>query len=139
MADEKDTKDTSTSRGTSAAPSAKTTHPESGPVSKTDGGNTLSGADRDRRRMLQGLPDEVADEYAALGVNPALDNRMGDQRPRTGALAPKPQQVPGPEVGHFGAHDDEVGDDFREQFGAAAQGDAVGMRAEGPHGRGEEA
>lgn len=42
-------------------------------------------------RQLGGVTDKAADEYAAAGVNPKLDNRTGDQRPQ--AQSPKPQQV----------------------------------------------
>lgn len=43
-------------------------------------------------RDLGGVTDAMADELAAAGVNPKLDNRIGDQRPATHAR-PKPQQV----------------------------------------------
>lgn len=75
-------------------------------------------------------------EFKKLGVNPALDNRTGDQRP---VLSPrlKPQQVPGPEVGHFAEHHEEYGDLAAEARGTV-EGEVMGMKATGPLGRNEE-
>jgi hypothetical protein len=66
-------------------------------------------------------------ELARLGVNPALDNRTGDQRPPTD-LPLKPQQV----------HGGYPGDD--SEFEDPPSGKPTDpTRAEGPHGRGPQA
>lgn len=45
----------------------------------------------DAIRRVGGTTDVAADEYAAAGVDPKLDNRTGDQRPS--APPEKPQQI----------------------------------------------
>ena len=75
-------------------------------------------------------------EFKKLGVNPALDNRTGDQRPVL-ATKLKPQQIPGPEVGHFAEHAEEYGDRAADTC-VAVEGEVLGMKATGPMGRNEE-
>lgn len=75
--------------------------------------------------------DAVPDELRELGVNPALDNRTGDQRPQAAEWPAKPQQVDGPEVGRLAEHAEKVGDTF-----TPASGDPIGAKSEGPHGLG---
>jgi len=122
--------------------------PSPGPAHAADRGNSggsgggkRSGADLDSARSsgakTGGTTEAQSEEYAALGVNPALDNRTGDQRPRAAGFAPKPQQFPGPEVGHFAEHADEVGPVFEETFGVEDDA-AAGMHSRGPHGRGDD-
>jgi hypothetical protein len=135
MADEKnDTSTTPTPTARSAADRSVKAEPKSSASSAT-------GADLDRARSsglrTGGTSEAAAEEYARLGVNPALDNRTGDQRPQRRGLEPKPQQFDGPEVGHFEEHAEEHGGEFRELFGGGDV-DPVGMRSEGPHGRGDE-
>lgn len=99
-----------------------------------------SGVDRDRGLRTGsrngGTTEEMAGELDALGVDVRLDNRTGNQRP---VLPPylKPQQVPGPEVGHFGEHDDEFASEFEDTV-TGPPGEPVGMRSTGAHGRGGE-
>lgn len=99
----------------------------------------LSGRELDIARntglRTGGTTQAAADQYAALGVNPRLDNRLGRQRPQGAAFAPKPQQFPGPEVGHFEEHNEAMGEQFREMF--VDEADPRGMNSPGPHGRGE--
>lgn len=104
---------------------------------KSQGGGQrqpLKGAELDRARLAVGVTDNAADEYAKLGINPKLDNRLGDQRPfDTGQV--KPQQIDGPEVGHYAEHAEQFRAEFEEAI-APPQGDPIGARSEGPHGRG---
>lgn len=105
-----------------------------------DTGGGLSGAERDRRIRTGArggtATDAMGEEYERLGVDVRLDNRVGDQRPVLNPVL-KPQQFDGPEVGHFGEHADEAGDEFAEAIGRA-EGDTIGMRSLGPLGRGED-
>jgi len=94
--------------------------------------------DRDRAigRTTGGTTPAQQDEFEKLGVNPRLDNRTGDQRPVL-ATAPKPQQIDGPEVGHFAAHHERFGKDAEAALAAGRpEGEVVGGKSEGPHGRG---
>jgi hypothetical protein len=84
-----------------------------------------------------GTTEAQQEEYAALGINPALDNRTGRQRPGARGFAAKPQQFPGPEVGHFAEHAEEYGGAFDAEFGLDDD-EAVGMHSRGPHGRGDD-
>lgn len=126
--------DDTTASGTGKHSTAQTSGSGSGSGSK-------SGADLDKARSsgqtTGGTTEAQAEEYAAAGVNPALDNRTGRQRPGARGLAPKPQQFPGPEVGHFAEHEAEYGGAFNEAFGEDDD-DAVGMHSRGPHGRGDD-
>lgn len=101
--------------------------------------NPKSAADDDTARstgaLTGGSTEAQQKEYEDLGVNALLDNRTGNQRP---VLSPilKPQQIDGPEVGHFKEH--------AEKFGAAAEkalatvdGEVLGSQSKGPWGRGE--
>lgn len=147
MADETKTNTTETKAAApaaadkpAAAPAApvKTAAPEEGAKSATDGADrSVSSETADVRRATQNLTGAMRDAYREAGVHPALDNRMGDQRPSVHGQAPKPQQVPGPELGHFAEHEAEVGPAYREAFGLD-EGDAVGAKSLGPHGRGDE-
>ncbi len=94
----------------------------------------VSGAelDRDRPRRTGGVTAAAAEELSQLGVNPALDNRTGDQRPEMVEWPAKPQQVDGPEVGHFAEHAEQFGDAASKSTPAAP----AGTKAEGPHGLG---
>lgn len=100
----------------------------------------LSGADRDRGlrtgSRTGGTTEAMAEELDRIGVDARLDNRVGDQRPVLASYL-KPQQFPGPEVGHFGEHADELGDAFSEAT-AAPDGDVLGSRSLGQLGRGED-
>lgn len=106
----------------------------------SSGGGRMSGVDRDRRlrtgQMAGTATETAAQEYEELGVDVRLDNRVGDQRPVLNPVL-KPQQVDGPEVGHFGEHADELGEEFAEAIGGP-EGDKIGMRSLGPLGRGED-
>lgn len=146
MAESTDKADKSTTPKTAtnaAAPRATPPKVDDGKAQATEpqGGEQPTGADLDTARTsgarTGGVTDAMAEEYAAAGVNPALDNRIGDQRPQAGAFAAKPQQFPGPEVGHFAEHEEEVGPAFRAEF-ETADDKAMGMHARGPHGRGED-
>jgi hypothetical protein len=103
-------------------------------------GNRLSGVERDKRLRTGATAgtatENAAAEYEELGVDVRLDNRLGDQRPHLNPVL-KPQQIDGPEVGHFGEHADEMREEFQEALGGPA-GDPVGMRSLGPLGRGED-
>lgn len=95
----------------------------------------LTGVELDHKRMYRtgGVTESGADEYRRLGVNPLLDNRLGDQRPEVAEWPAKPQQIDGPEVGHFGEHAERFGDQA-EKFRNLA--DPAGAKSEGPHGLG---
>lgn len=130
MADETTTKSpTSTS-----SPPAKQTG-TAGSSGASSGGE-LSGAERDRKIRLRGVTEAAGQELDALGVDPRLDNRTGDQRP-TANPVPKAQQFDGPEVGHFGEHADGVRAEFEEAV-SGPTGEPLGMRSLGQHGRGED-
>jgi hypothetical protein len=74
------------------------------------------------------------EELSALGVNPQLDNRTGDQRP-TLPTELLPQQVDGPEVGGLAVDASELADKARP----SRKGDfkVLGNSSAGPLGRGE--
>lgn len=127
--------DDKTGAGTTGAAAGDTSKPS--PTTRKATGRPRSGADLDAARATAGLPDDAAEEYRALGVNPALDNRLGEQRPLAAAQAVKPQQIPGPEVGRFAEHEEQHGEQYRELFGGGSVGDLAGMKSEGDHGRGE--
>lgn len=98
-----------------------------------------SAADVDRNRRLGvstgGTTAAQVSEYEALGVNPQLDNRTGDQRPRKVEWPAKPQQIPGAEVGHFQEHAEKyraLADKFKDN------GEPLGSRSLGAHGLGED-
>lgn len=103
------------------------------------GKREVSGADLDAQRRVGrttgGTTEAQADEYEALGVNPSLDNRTGDQRPIL-AKGVKPQQIDGPEVGHFAEHAERFAEEAKNVLSAVPEGEVVGMKSEGPHGRG---
>lgn len=92
----------------------------------------------DRSVRSRGTTSAQAEELAKLGVNPRLDNRTGDQRPIADEWPAKPQQIPGPEVGHFAEHASKLRDKHPEWFADAAAEPPAGMRSEGPHGLGPE-
>lgn len=121
---------------TKAAPKAAEQDKTARPATATKA--DPKGADLDRQRALGvstgGTTEAQQDEYGTLGVNPALDNRTGDQRPYVAEYPAKPQQIPGPEVGHFAEHAEKhraLADKF------ARKDDALGMRSPGRHGLGD--
>lgn len=136
--------------GASAAPDrqgAGAAEQGSAGQSQTSGGEqggerkVRSGKDRDRGlrtgTLTGGTSDAMAEEFERLGIDARLDNRLGDQRPK---LSPhiKPQQFPGPRVGHFGEHADENREAFLEATGQNVdEGDVIGARSLGQIGRGE--
>lgn len=126
MADEKDTAEKAPARH---APPPKAAPPSAGAQADAAARGPRTG----------GVTDAGHAEYEALGVNPKLDNRVGDQRPHEAEFAPKPQQFDGPVVGGGREHAEVNGPQFAELFGRdeAARGAPVGNSAEGPHGRGE--
>lgn len=137
MADDKSAQgDTgkSPARSTSGASPTATEPRDSGKGNKGGGQRQESGADLDRRRTMVGVTETGAEEYAALGVNPRLDNRLGDQRPIL-PRTPKPQQIDGPEVGHFAEHAEQFAGEFEEAV-RKIDGEPIGSKSEGPHGRG---
>ncbi|MGH8627867.1 MAG: hypothetical protein ACREYC_22225 [Gammaproteobacteria bacterium] len=114
-----------------------------------------------RKLRPSGTTVGMESELSELGVNPALDNRTGDQRPRRDDSTPqqidgpeitsethasgeqntalKPQQIPGPETGDFAGHDERARREHPEWFTSEKDtGKPLGMRSEGPHGRGED-
>jgi len=123
----------------STSSTGTTKPPASTPAtSKSSGksGGALSGAALDAKRRAAGTTPEAAAELEALGVDPRLDNRTGDQRPQApGPL--KPQQFAGPEVGHFAEHAEDNSAEFEEAT-ARGPGEPVGMRSTGQLGRGDE-
>ncbi|MGW0131896.1 hypothetical protein [Streptomyces sp. NPDC003299] len=65
------------------------------------------------------------------GIDPRLDNRTGDQRPKVEEFPAKPQQVDGPELGQEKA--------VRARASRKASGTAKGAKSPGPHGLGDTA
>lgn len=65
------------------------------------------------------------------GVDPRLDNRVGDQRPKVEKFPAKPQHIDGPDVLHQREHTEKTLKDARK---AAKKGDQKGMFSPGPHG-----
>ena len=97
-----------------------------------------TGAALDTERMggaTGGVTEEMADELAALGINPQLDNRTGRDRPTRAGTKAKPQQFPGPETGHFAEHAEKYGTPTSP---GSAGTEPIGMHSGGPHGRGDE-
>lgn len=108
------------------------------PKTETAEKRTAAGADSDRATGVTtgGTTAAQQDEFKKLGVNPRLDNRTGDQRPVL-ADKVKPQQIDGPEVGHFAEHAERYAKDAENVLLAnAVEGEVMGAKAEGPHGRG---
>lgn len=114
-----------------------------------------------RKLRPSGTTPAQETELSELATNPALDNRTGDQRPQNVGVTPqqvdgpevasetnvsgaqntalKPQQIPGPEVGEFAEHDERIRKEHPEWFTSEKDtGEPLGMRSEGPHGRGED-
>lgn len=110
--------------------------PATSTPTKSGKSTALTGAELDRKRRVAFSTPEAAAELEALGVDPRLDNRTGDQRPQVAGPL-KAQQFDGPEVGHFGEHADEHREEFAEATGGPTP-DPLGMRAVGRHGRGED-
>lgn len=131
MATTDENKSTDTAAKPSPAPKASTARGADDARSKAADADTA----RATGARTGGTTEAQQDEYAARGVNPALDNRTGRQAPRH--RGPKPQQFPGPEVGHIAEHAAVNGDAFRDAFGEP-DGDEVGAKSEGPHGLGPE-
>jgi hypothetical protein len=109
--------------------------------SPSGGKQPLRGAELDKQRRLGtttgGTTTAAQEEYERLGVNPRLDNRLGDQRPPLEEYPAKPQQVPGPEVGHFAEHAEEF-EELNSKFTGGKDVDRLGgLRTEGRHGLGE--
>lgn len=131
MAEAKDTK-SSTSKATETATAA----PKDPAAADPKRSAADLDADRNLGRTTGGTTEAQQDEYAKLGVNPRLDNRTGDQRPIL-ADKIKPQQVDGPEVGHFAEHAERFADEYKNVLlPNAVEGEVYGMKSEGPHGRG---
>ena len=105
----------------------------------SSGSSSAADADKSRTSGARTASNTEAqqEEYAASGQNPALDNRTGNQRPGKSGWAPKPQQFPGPEVGHFAEHAEKYGAEFAKEFGGGDDDAEVGSTY-GPHGRGDE-
>lgn len=132
MADEKTTPKAA-ERGTTPTPAAEQK------TSQASQRQVPTGADMDRVRRFSngGVTEAQAEELDRLGVNPALDNRTGNQRPRKVEWPAKPQQVPGSvEVGHFEEHAEKTRH-LAEKFGPG-DGEVLGMRSEGRHGLGDD-
>lgn len=72
--------------------------------------------------VLSGVTPSMQKELDELGVNPKLDNRTGDQRPKEVDFPAKPQQI-------------DPEDDSPEEFGKKT-GKPLGSHSEGPHGLG---
>jgi hypothetical protein len=64
-------------------------------------------------------------------IDPRLDNRTGDQRPKLEDFPAKPQQIDGPEIGEEKEHAAKA----RET--AAEEGPHKGAKSPGPHGLGD--
>lgn len=115
-----------------------------GTAAKGDAYGGKSPEDRDRAQRLGtgtgGTTDEMAAELDSLGVDARLDNRVGRHRPTVSPHL-KPQQYPGPEVGHFAEHDAANREEFLAVTGQSEEvaGSPLGMRATGQLGRGEHA
>jgi hypothetical protein len=71
-------------------------------------------------------------EFDRLGIDPQLDNRVGHQRPHLDERV-KPQQI------HGGLPGDETDFEDPPSKDAVKGGEPLGMRSEGPHGRGPQA
>lgn len=109
--------------------------------SKSSSKQPLKGAELDKQRRLGattgGTTTAAQEEYERLGVNPRLDNRLGDQRPPLEEYPAKPQQVPGPEVGHFAEHAEEFAELNSKFTGEKDVERLGGLRTEGRHGLGD--
>ncbi|MEU2181236.1 hypothetical protein [Streptomyces thermolilacinus] len=75
---------------------------------------------------------ELAVDPEEPGIDPRLDNRTGDQRPKLEDFPAKPQQIDGPEVG-------ETPTPRARGRKASAEGPRKGRRSPGPHGLGDTA
>ncbi|MDQ0842405.1 hypothetical protein [Streptomyces sp. V1I6] len=66
-------------------------------------------------------------------IDPRLDNRTGDQRPKLEDFPAKPQQIDGPEVG------EEQVRPAKRRRAVQDRGPAKGAKSPGPHGLGDTA
>jgi hypothetical protein len=66
-------------------------------------------------------------------IDPRLDNRTGDQRPKLEDFPAKPQQIDGPEVG------EERVRPAKRRRAVQDRGPAKGAKSPGPHGLGDTA
>lgn len=66
-------------------------------------------------------------------IDPRLDNRTGDQRPKLEEFPAKPQQIDGPEIGEEKEHAKRVARQDRGEVG----GPRKGAKSPGPHGLGD--
>ncbi|MBX9425432.1 hypothetical protein [Streptomyces lateritius] len=66
-------------------------------------------------------------------IDPRLDNRTGDQRPKLEGFPAKPQQIDGPEIG------EEPVRHAKRGRSAADHGTRKGAKSPGPHGLGDTA
>ena len=121
-------------KASAKAPSPSPTRAEDKPADKAPTGAAADVAARGA--ASGGVTEAMAAEFEEHGIIPALDNRTGRERPSRREFRAKPQQFPGPEVGHFAEHAEKAGGAFDEEFGAPADGGPMpGMHSGGPHGR----
>ncbi|MEV8548320.1 hypothetical protein AB0L04_00495 [Streptomyces glaucescens] len=99
----------------------------------TPGAPSTTGTSSTARAKEQTEPatEKLAVDADAPGIDPRLDNRRGDQRPKLEEFPAKPQQIDGPELGQERA------------VAARAEREDVGPRkgakSPGPHGLGDTA
>ncbi|NYV72982.1 hypothetical protein [Streptomyces sp. UH6] len=74
---------------------------------------------------------ELAVDADEPGIDPRLDNRTGDQRPKLETFPAKPQQVDGPELGEEKT--------FARRARRSSAGKRKGAKSPGPHGLGDTA
>ncbi|MFD5294780.1 hypothetical protein ACFWJU_06190 [Streptomyces mutabilis] len=75
--------------------------------------------------------EKLAVDADAPGIDPRLDNRTGDQRPKLEDFPAKPQQIDGPELGQ----ERKVAARAKDEDG----GPRKGAKSPGPHGLGDTA
>jgi uncharacterized protein (DUF3084 family) len=115
MADSKPTEKTTTSSTSESTPST----------------DSSSASTRAKAKVQDKPTEALAVDAADPGIDPRLDNRTGDQRPKLEEFPAKPQQIDGPELGQ------------EKAAAARAEREDVGQRkgakSPGPHGLGDTA
>jgi len=106
---------------------------KTGPQTTASQGTPSTGSTTDggRAQNTESRAQELAVDANEPRIDPRLDNRTGDQRPKLETFPAKPQQVDGPELGE------------EKAFAARAEREDVGTRkgakSPGPHGLGDTA
>ncbi|MEU0667184.1 hypothetical protein ABZ508_02595 [Streptomyces lavendulocolor] len=102
----------------------------------SSGGRRTAGKDSERTEQAAPSTEELAVDPQDPPIDPRLDNRTGDQRPKLEDFPAKPQQIDGPEIGEEREHARRVA---RRADQGEVGGPRKGAKSPGPHGLGDTA